>query len=237
MRHLALVVADEDEIGAACGGAVGAGLVRAVARRNRRDLPPHPHRRSDLAPIGAVFTFEMAFFGALVRAGGDASPRDRRSTPRVRGGLILVLSREALVAANDRPVGDRAVWTPTTTTFTKTRTLVSSAAGRGRCTVTRNAISGRCRGTTTCCKASRTARRCRMPMGYPWITSEAYRVMSMLAWTTHICGCVPWCPGLHHGGSVNSAWVLAHHSPGFGPANPRFRFVMAIALMRIVFRR
>ncbi len=31
----------------------------------------------------------------------------------------------------------------------------------------------RCRGTTTCCKASGTARRCRMPMGYPWIRPHA----------------------------------------------------------------
>ncbi|GAB3011768.1 TetR/AcrR family transcriptional regulator [Mycobacterium bourgelatii] len=74
LRHLALVVADEPEVAAACTAALlGGGADPAVAAARDR-IGAEIHRRiasaigPDAAP-GTVSALEMAFFGALVQAG------------------------------------------------------------------------------------------------------------------------------------------------------------------------
>jgi AcrR family transcriptional regulator len=74
LRHLALVVADEPEVGAACTTALlGGGADPAVAAaRDRIGAEIHRRISSAIGP-GAdpvtVSALEMAFFGALVQAG------------------------------------------------------------------------------------------------------------------------------------------------------------------------
>lgn len=88
LRHLALVVADEPEIGAACTAALLDGGADPAVRAVRDRIGAEIHRRitSAIGPgadPGTVFALEMAFFGAL-RTGRQRHlhlPRDRRSTP------------------------------------------------------------------------------------------------------------------------------------------------------------
>jgi AcrR family transcriptional regulator len=74
LRHLALVVADEPEVGAACTTALlGGGTDPAVvAARDRIGAEIHRRIASAIGPggdPGTVAALEMAFFGALVQAG------------------------------------------------------------------------------------------------------------------------------------------------------------------------
>ncbi|MCV7146114.1 TetR/AcrR family transcriptional regulator [Mycobacterium riyadhense] len=74
LRHLALVVADEPEVGAACTAALLGGSADPAVRAVRDRIGAEIHRRiaSAIGP-GAipdtVSALEMAFFGALVQAG------------------------------------------------------------------------------------------------------------------------------------------------------------------------
>lgn len=74
LRHLALVVADEPEVGAACTAALLGGSADSAVRAVRDRIGAEIHRRiaSAIGP-GAepdtVSALEMAFFGALVQAG------------------------------------------------------------------------------------------------------------------------------------------------------------------------
>lgn len=74
LRHLALVVADEPEVGAACTAALLSGSADSAVRAVRDRIGAEIHRRiaSAIGP-GAepdtVSALEMAFFGALVQAG------------------------------------------------------------------------------------------------------------------------------------------------------------------------
>jgi AcrR family transcriptional regulator len=74
LRHLALVVADEPEVGAACTAALlGGGTDPAVcAARDRIGAEIHRRIASAIGPgadPATVSALEMAFFGALVQAG------------------------------------------------------------------------------------------------------------------------------------------------------------------------
>ncbi|BBX41573.1 TetR family transcriptional regulator [Mycobacterium simiae] len=74
LRHLALVVADEPEVGAACTTALLGGGTDPVVAAVRDHIGGEIHRRIETA-IGptadpnTVAALEMAFFGALVQAG------------------------------------------------------------------------------------------------------------------------------------------------------------------------
>ena len=74
LRHLALVVADEPEVGAACTTALLGGGADPAVRAARDRIGAEIHRRI-AAAIGpganpsTVSALEMAFFGALVQAG------------------------------------------------------------------------------------------------------------------------------------------------------------------------
>ncbi|MBY0391419.1 MAG: TetR/AcrR family transcriptional regulator [Mycobacterium pseudokansasii] len=74
LRHLALVVADEPEVGAACTAALLGGGADPAVRAARERIGAEIHRRiaSAIGP-GAepttVSALQMAFFGALVQAG------------------------------------------------------------------------------------------------------------------------------------------------------------------------
>lgn len=74
LRHLALVVADEPEVGAACTAALMGGGTDPAVRAVRDRIGAEIHRRiaSAIGP-GAepdtVAALQMAFFGALVQAG------------------------------------------------------------------------------------------------------------------------------------------------------------------------
>ncbi|KAA1248618.1 helix-turn-helix transcriptional regulator [Mycobacterium simiae] len=74
LRQLALVVADEPEVGAACTAALLGGGADPAVRSTREHIGAEIHRRiaSAIGP-GAeevtVSALEMAFFGALVQAG------------------------------------------------------------------------------------------------------------------------------------------------------------------------
>jgi AcrR family transcriptional regulator len=74
LRHLALVVADEPEVGAACTAALLGGGADPAVRAARDQIGAEIHRRiaSAIGPgaeSGTVSALEMAFFGALVQAG------------------------------------------------------------------------------------------------------------------------------------------------------------------------
>ncbi|CAM4196196.1 TetR family transcriptional regulator [Mycobacterium basiliense] len=74
LRHLALVVADEPEVGAACTAALLGGGADPAVRVARERIGAEIHRRiaSAIGPgaeTGTVSALEMAFFGALVQAG------------------------------------------------------------------------------------------------------------------------------------------------------------------------
>jgi AcrR family transcriptional regulator len=78
LRHLALVVADEPEVGAACTTALlGGGADPAVAAaRDRIGAEIHRRIASAIGPgadAGTVSALEMTFFGALVQAGSGQS--------------------------------------------------------------------------------------------------------------------------------------------------------------------
>ena len=78
LRHLALVVADEPEVGAACTTALlGGGADPAVAAaRDRIGTEIHRRITSAIGPgadTGTVSALEMTFFGALVQAGSGQS--------------------------------------------------------------------------------------------------------------------------------------------------------------------
>lgn len=73
LRHLALVVADEPEVGAACTVALlsGGGDPAVCAARDRIGAEIHRRIASAIGPgadHGTVAALEMAFFGALVQA-------------------------------------------------------------------------------------------------------------------------------------------------------------------------
>jgi len=74
LRHLALVVADEPEVGAACTAALLGGAADPAVRAARDRIGAEIHRRigSAIGPgaeAATVSALEMAFFGALVQAG------------------------------------------------------------------------------------------------------------------------------------------------------------------------
>lgn len=74
LRHLALVVADEPEVGAACTAALMGGGTDAAVREVRDRIGAEIHRRitSAIGPgaqASTVAALQMAFFGALVQAG------------------------------------------------------------------------------------------------------------------------------------------------------------------------
>ncbi|KZS76923.1 TetR family transcriptional regulator [Mycobacterium kansasii] len=74
LRHLALVVADEPEVGAACTAALLGGSADPAVRAARERIGAEIHRRiaSAIGPgaePATVSALEMAFFGALVQAG------------------------------------------------------------------------------------------------------------------------------------------------------------------------
>jgi AcrR family transcriptional regulator len=75
LRHLALVVADEPEVAAACTTALLGGGADPAVRAARDRIGAEIHRRiaSAIGPgaqPGTVSGLEMAFFGALVHAAG-----------------------------------------------------------------------------------------------------------------------------------------------------------------------
>ncbi|OBI29607.1 TetR/AcrR family transcriptional regulator [Mycobacterium sp. E2238] len=74
LRHLALVVADEPEVSAACTTALLSGGAEPAVRAARDRIGAEIHRRiaSAIGPDAdptAVSALEMSFFGALVQAG------------------------------------------------------------------------------------------------------------------------------------------------------------------------
>lgn len=74
LRHLALVVADEPEVGAACTAALLGGNADGAVRAARDRIGAEIHRRiaSAIGPgaeADTVAALQMAFFGALVQAG------------------------------------------------------------------------------------------------------------------------------------------------------------------------
>jgi hypothetical protein len=76
LRSLALVVADEPEVAAACTTALMSGNDPTVRRvRDRIGAEIHRRIRSAAGPecdLRVVSTLEMTFFGALVNAGSGA---------------------------------------------------------------------------------------------------------------------------------------------------------------------
>lgn len=77
LRHLALVVADEPEVAAACTTALLGGGADAAVRTVRDRIGAEIHRRvtSAIGPEAdprTVAALEMTFFGALVQAGSGA---------------------------------------------------------------------------------------------------------------------------------------------------------------------
>lgn len=101
LRHLALVVADEPEVGAACTAALLGGGTDPAVRAARDRIGAEIHRRiaSAIGPGAEPITvsaLEMAFFGALVHAGsGEFTYHE--IADRLAGVVSLILAG----AAND----------------------------------------------------------------------------------------------------------------------------------------
>ncbi|GFG66213.1 putative HTH-type transcriptional regulator [Mycobacterium kubicae] len=101
LRHLALVVADEPEVGAACTAALLGGGTDPAVRAARDRIGAEIHRRiaSAIGPGAEPITvsaLEMAFFGALVQAGsGEFTYHE--IADRLAGVVSLILAG----AAND----------------------------------------------------------------------------------------------------------------------------------------
>lgn len=95
LRHLALVVADEPEVGAACTTALLGGGADPAVRAARDRIGAEIHRRiaSAIGPganPATVSALEMAFFGALVQAGsGEFTYRGITDRLAYVVGLIL----------------------------------------------------------------------------------------------------------------------------------------------------
>lgn len=95
LRHLALVVADEPEVGAACTAALlsGGGDPAVCAARDRIGAEIHRRIASAIGPgadNSTVSALEMAFFGALVQAAsGQVTYRDVADRLVDVAGLIL----------------------------------------------------------------------------------------------------------------------------------------------------
>ena len=100
LRHLALVVADEPEVGAACTAALlGGGTDPAVcAARDRIGAEIHRRIASAIGPgadPATVSALEMAFFGALVQAAsGQLTYREIADRLADVAGLILGAASE-----------------------------------------------------------------------------------------------------------------------------------------------
>ncbi|OBG30171.1 TetR/AcrR family transcriptional regulator [Mycobacterium sp. 852002-51057_SCH5723018] len=104
LRHLALVVADEPEVGAACTTALLSGGTDPAVRAARDRIGAEIHRRiaSAIGPganPATVSALEMAFFGALVQAGSGQFTY-REIADRIAFVVNLVL------AGADQPGGD-----------------------------------------------------------------------------------------------------------------------------------
>jgi AcrR family transcriptional regulator len=107
LRHLALVVADEPEVGAACTIALMGGGTDPAVRAARDRIGAEIHRRitSAIGPgadPGTVSALEMAFFGALVQAGSG------ESTYHKIADRLADVVRLILAGAADRRPGDDA---------------------------------------------------------------------------------------------------------------------------------
>lgn len=95
LRHLALVVADEPEVAAACTAALLSGSGDPAVRAVRDRIGAEIHRRITMA-IGpgadarTVSALEMTFFGALVNAGSGAVTY-RQVTDRLAYVVSLIL--------------------------------------------------------------------------------------------------------------------------------------------------
>ncbi len=96
LRHLALVVADEPEVGAACTAALLGGGPDPAVRAVRDRIGAEIHRRiaSAIGPgaePGTVAALQMAFFGALVQAGsGEITYHE--IADRLAGVVSLILA-------------------------------------------------------------------------------------------------------------------------------------------------
>ena len=96
LRHLALVVADEPEVAAACTTALLGGGADPAVRSARDRIGAEIHRRiaSAIGPgaqSGTVSALEMAFFGALVQAASGQFTY-REIADRLAGVVSLILS-------------------------------------------------------------------------------------------------------------------------------------------------
>ena len=100
LRHLALVVADEPEVGAACTAALLSGGTDPAVCAARDRIGAEIHRRiaSAIGPgadPATVSALEMAFFGALVQAAsGQLTYREIADRLADVAGLILGAASE-----------------------------------------------------------------------------------------------------------------------------------------------
>ncbi|OBG99845.1 MULTISPECIES: TetR/AcrR family transcriptional regulator [unclassified Mycobacterium] len=100
LRHLALVVADEPEVGAACTAALLSGGADPAVCAARDRIGAEIHRRiaSAIGPgadPATVSALEMAFFGALVQAAsGQLTYREIADRLADVAGLILTAASE-----------------------------------------------------------------------------------------------------------------------------------------------
>lgn len=105
IRHLALVVADEPEVAAACTTALMSGGDQAVVKvRDRIGAEIHRRIASAIGPDADPRTasaLEMAFFGALVQAGSGAFTY-HQIADRLTYVVNLILSPAGTVDRGDR---------------------------------------------------------------------------------------------------------------------------------------
>jgi AcrR family transcriptional regulator len=111
LRHLALVVADDPEVAAACTTALMSGRDPAVLKvRDRIGAEIHRRIASAIGPDAqprTVAALEMTFFGALVQAGSGAFAY-RQITDRLSFVVALILSGNDAVERRDRPGDTRS---------------------------------------------------------------------------------------------------------------------------------
>lgn len=112
LRNLALVVADEPEVGAACTTALLSGGADPAVSAARDRIGAEIHRRitSAIGPgadPGTVSALEMAFFGALVQA-GSGELTYHKIADRLADAVSLILAGASADADADTEKGGDA---------------------------------------------------------------------------------------------------------------------------------
>ena len=219
LRHLALVVADEPEVAAACTTALLGGGGDPAVRSVRDRIGAEIHRRitSAIGPDAEpriVSVLEMTFFGALVNAASGAYTY-HQIADHLAYAVGLICQNGRLMTTSDRQA--TPLLDPYDYDFHEDPyPYYQAAARRGPAVPQRGArLLGVVPTRTTCTRAFATAPRCPTSTASRWTRRRADRTpprpCRFWPWTIpRTCGCGPWCQKASRPGGFASS---SHASP------------------------